>query len=91
MVYSPSISPLEQHIQVILTTRDFDRTTRLRSNSNEVREKISILREYIMTDWDSILEFQQSVADNIGVDFHHLVNMWPQIADGMIASESDYN
>jgi hypothetical protein len=88
MVYSSTLPPFHHNIRLILGNTTYDRSVR---NSREVRSKVRVLRDYIEEDWDTVQDFQADVANQIGVSLNIIKHMWPQIADKMVASESDYD
>jgi len=87
MVYCSTLPPFHHNISIILENTTYDRSV---YNSREVRSKIRVLREYIEEDWNTVGDFQVDVANQIGVSLNLVKDMWPQIADKMVASESDY-
>tara|TARA_B110000438_G_C15306083_1_gene433303 strand:+ start:119 stop:382 length:264 start_codon:yes stop_codon:yes gene_type:complete len=83
-----TLSPFHHNIRIILENTSYDMSMR---DLKEVRSKVRILKKYIKDDkWDTVEDFQIDLANHIFVSLNIIKKMWPQIADGMIASESDY-
>ena len=88
---APSLSPLHHNIMVILNNTEYDESF---SRSREVRTKMRILEQYITDDNQGspcLYDIQSVISDKLGVPLHIILNMWPQIADGMVAGENDYD
>lgn len=83
-----SLPALEFNIRSIIISTPFDPRI---GQHPEVCSKIDTLKHYVLENWNSVHAFQTHLAGILNTDIDLILDMWPQIADGMIASESDYH